>query len=171
MPRMAADAAFPPYFFVGPRRTILRCFGVLPIIPFPKQVRPCFRDAAQPFGAIRTIGTVMSSPAPVGNRGFPFMPLLTLPPNIPSASRRHILRRQVSIFLRVPLGGNGRTAGLQTILFTWPPAGALPGSFSHMPGDWHRKGNLIYVSFDWKSLLDTPADTLGSATKLFEASR
>ena len=35
-----------------------------------------------------------------------------------------------------------------------------------MPGDWHRKGNLIYVSFDWKSLLDTPADTLGSATKL-----
>ena len=51
------------------------------------------------------------------------------------------------------------------------PAGVLPGSFSHMPGDWHRKGNLIYVSFDWKSLLDTPADTLGSATKLFEASR
>ena len=53
------------------------------------------------------------------------MSLLTLPPNIPSASRRYILRRQVSIFLRVPLGGNGRTAGLQTILFTWPPAGAI----------------------------------------------
>ena len=122
LPHMAADAAFPPCFFVGSRRTILRCFGVLPIIPFPKQVRPCFRDAAQPFGAIRTIGTVMSSPAPVGNRGFPFMPLLALPPNIPSASRRHIPRCQPLISLRVPLGGNGRVTGLQTIFLAWAMA-------------------------------------------------
>ena len=141
-PHVAADAAFPPYLFIRSRRAILRRFCILLVVPFSEQVRPFLCDAAQPFGAIRAIGTILSSSTPVGNRGFPFMPLLTLPPNIPSASRRHILRRQVSIFLRMPPGGNGRTAGLQTILFTWPPAGAPPGSFSHTPEGWHRTDSL-----------------------------
>ena len=36
------------------------------------------------------------------------MPLLTSPPNLPPASRRHILRRQPFISLRVPLSGELR---------------------------------------------------------------
>ena len=67
------------------------------------------------------------------------MALLTLPPNIPSASRRHILRRQPSISLWVPLGSNGGAAGLQTILFTWPPPGAIGAA---VPADPLTDGTL-----------------------------
>ena len=120
LPHMAADAAFPPHFFVGSRRAILWRFCVLLIVPFPKQVRPFLRDAAQPFGAICAIRTIM--PSPVGNRGFPFMPLLTSPPNILPASRRHIPWCENPISLRMPLSGNGRATGLQTIFLAWAMA-------------------------------------------------
>ena len=67
---------------------------------------------------------------------------------------KHVLLNMPSILLfqsrelhHKASGGNSTRDAIERQF----PAGVLPGSFSHMPGDWHRKGNLIYVSFDWKS--------------------
>ena len=125
LPLVTAGAALPPHFFVRTRSDLLRRFHVLFIIPFLQQVRTPLCDAPQSFRTLCTIRTIMSSSAPITDRRFPFMPLLTAPPDVFSASRGHVQRRQCSVFLRMPLCGDGRIIGLQTILRTWAVSGTI----------------------------------------------
>ena len=72
----------------------------------------------------------MSSSAPIADGCLPFMSLLTAPPDVFSASRGHIQRRQCSVFLRMPLCGDGRIIGLQTILRTWAVSGTIKAAIA-----------------------------------------
>ena len=111
-----AFLAYPPCFFVGFRKNVLRrkrC--ILRRMPFSGN-RWVNRLKAVFFRRISAGAKRATFPVINGNP--PFMPLLAKPPYFFTAMGGHILRRQRQIPGRMPIIGNQRFHGQEAIVFS-----------------------------------------------------
>ena len=94
---------------------------------------------------IGTLRTAIVLSTAIGDRCGPDMAIFTLPPDDPTAARRHILWGQRAVFFRVPLCCDSRVECLQTVFSTGTVAGTIGtaiapeafgyGGFPGMPMD------------------------------------